>query len=184
MAQSYDWKETKARAEAEKARAAAGLTRRKVITYDSKNSFLEKKLHITICAACEKPAVVLSEPLSMQPKRGTDGSSAIKQALIVKSMMIEGDTKMIKRQKGVEKQYRWKCPGCDLTLCYQSTPFDSTTKFLFAMAGALTTHEDDLGQEPETGPGGAPARKRQSRGESKAEISMSLQWDSKAAADQ
>ena len=98
----------------------------------------------------------MSDSLAKQPKRGTDRSSAIKQPLIAKSMMTEGETKMIKREKGVEKQYRWKCPGCDLALCYQSTPFDSTTKFVFAMAGALTTHEEEE-EEQEGANGGGSA---------------------------
>ena len=41
--------------------------------------------------------MITSEPISKQPKRGTDGARVLKPALLAKSMMVEGERKMIKR---------------------------------------------------------------------------------------
>ena len=48
---------------------------------------------------------------------------------------------MCRSQKGVEKQYRWNCPGCDIALCYQPVPFADSPKYLFAMDGAFTARK-------------------------------------------
>jgi hypothetical protein len=41
--------------------------------------------------------MITSEPISTQPKRGTDGARVLKPALLAKSLMVEGERKMIKR---------------------------------------------------------------------------------------
>ena len=90
------------------------------------------------CSACKKLAFVTKEHCDKQPKRGTDDSTVIKWSLIVKSTMVEGEKKLIKREKGVEKQFRWSCVGCGLTLGYQSTPWVGDARYVFALKGALS----------------------------------------------
>lgn len=127
--------------------------RRGVQVYTSKESHVESALHMISCSACHKLAFICSEPLSKQPKRGTDHSSVMKSSILAKSMMVEGERKMIKRAKGVEKQYRWLCPGdgCGLALCYQSQPFESEAKHIFVLEGAV---EEDNSETIDKSTGG------------------------------
>jgi hypothetical protein len=55
-----------------------------------------------------------------------------------KRMMEEGEVKKIKREKGVEKQYRLNCKECGLFQCYRPVPPGSSTKYCYFVEGALT----------------------------------------------
>ena len=97
------------------------------------------------CSACGKLAFISKAPVSRQPKRGADGSFVLKASLLAKSSMHEGEKKLIKREKGVEKQFRWSCTGegCGLTLGYQSTPWLGDAKCIFVLPGALAVTATD-----------------------------------------
>ena len=45
--------------------------------------------------------------------------------------MEEGDCKLLKREKGTERQYRWLCRGCKLVLAYRSTDFKDSGGALY-----------------------------------------------------
>jgi hypothetical protein len=57
---------------------------------------------------------------------------------------------LYRSEKGVEKQFRWKCSGCDLTLGYQSSPFGSCAKFIFVLPSAVTTQEEEEERQTST----------------------------------
>ena len=69
----------------------------------------------------------------------------MKASLLAKLSMQEGEKKLIKREKGIEKQFRWSCmgDGCGLTLCYQSTPWVGDAKCIFVLPGALAVTATD-----------------------------------------
>lgn len=83
--------------------------------------------------------------MNTQPKRKADGSCVVKASLLARLSMQEGEKKLIKREKGVEKQFRWSCTGegCGLTLCYQSTPWVGDAKCIFVLQGALAATATD-----------------------------------------
>lgn len=51
------------------------------------------------------------------------------QKHLFKRMLEPGEFKKIKREKGVEKQYRLACKECGLMVCYKPVPLDEDTKY-------------------------------------------------------
>ena len=97
------------------------------------------------CSACGKLAFISTASVSRQPKRKADGSFVVQAALLPKISMQEGEKKLIKREKGIEKQFRWSCAGegCGLTLCYQSTPWVGDAKCIYVLPRALAVTATD-----------------------------------------
>ena len=117
--------------------------------------------------------------MSRQPKRKADGSFVVQAALLPKLSMQEGEKKLIKREKGIEKQFRWSCAGegCGLTLCYQSTPWLGDAKCIFVLPGALAVTATD-------GAGGhGPAKTGLKTSESGAAASKAVQAAAEQALD-
>ena len=117
--------------------------------------------------------------MSRQPKRKSDGSFVVKSSLVAKLSMQEGEKKLIKREKGIEKQFRWSCTGdgCGLTLCYQSTPWVGDAKCIFVLPGALAVTATD-------GAGGhGPAKSGLKTSESGAAASKAVQAAAEQALD-
>ena len=58
------------------------------------------------------------------PKRKTDSAIAIElRGNFVKVNLQKDKIKHLKRENGVEVQYRWKC-DCGIPVAYTSIPFD------------------------------------------------------------
>ena len=122
------------------------MTRRAVQTYTSAESHDHANaLHVNHCSACGKLAFISKADVTKQPRRSTDQSYVVRTGLLAKVAMVEGEKKLIKREKGVEKQFRWSCTGegCGLTLCYQSTPWVGDAKCIFVLTGALAVTATD-----------------------------------------
>ena len=83
------------------------LTRRAVQTYTSAESHDDAAaLHVNHCSACGKLAFISKAPVHDQPRRSTDESFVLRTGLLAKAAMAESEKKLIKREKGVEKQFR------------------------------------------------------------------------------
>jgi hypothetical protein len=57
------------------------------------------------------------------PQRSTDSSFCVDEVKYLKSVnVVKGELKLVKREKGIEKQYPLNCTLCDVTVAYRSAP--------------------------------------------------------------
>ena len=113
--------------------------------YSSETSDVkEDGLTICYCKHCGQYSLVLDSRLERLPIRKSDGSRVVnKNTVVCKLNMVEGQTKLIKRKKGIERQYRWCCKLCGLPLCYRSAPGQSG-KYTYIVEGALTDDPNEI----------------------------------------
>jgi hypothetical protein len=52
--------------------------------------------------------------------------------------LCKGEVKLIKRTKGVEKQYRLNCTNCDIAIAYRPVPPELATKYLYVLQDAVS----------------------------------------------
>eukprot|EP00668_Euglena_longa_P014175 GGOE01018151.1.p1 GENE.GGOE01018151.1~~GGOE01018151.1.p1 ORF type:complete len:273 (-),score=88.73 GGOE01018151.1:223-1041(-) len=93
------------------------------------------------CVNCSEFAVILTDPLEKLPRRKTDNAFVVTndEEVMYRNNMLEGDCKLLKREGGAERQYRWLCRGCKLVLAYRSGDFkDAAHRALYLKDGALT----------------------------------------------
>eukprot|EP00667_Euglena_gracilis_P019387 EG_transcript_20788 len=93
------------------------------------------------CVNCSEFALILTDPLEKLPRRKTDSAFVVTNAdeALLRNNMMEGDCKLLKREGGAERQYRWLCRGCKLVLAYRSADFkDGTHRSLYLKDGMLT----------------------------------------------
>jgi len=97
------------------------------------------------CLHCSELAVILTEALETLPRRRTDGAFVVVPPsrgggrTVHRNGLVEGDCRLLKREAGVERQYRWLCRGCRLVLAYRCSPFgDAAVDTLYLKTGALT----------------------------------------------
>ena len=64
------------------------------------------------------------------PRRRTDGSYVVSEEThLKKHRMVEGEVKRLKREKGIEQQYRYNCSDCGLFLCYRPVHWGNFSKY-------------------------------------------------------
>ena len=112
----------------------SSTTKRVVQTNIDKEEYKEKPLHVYYCL-CGQLVLVIDTPLEKLPLRPTDGSRVIDMSKHAHKMTSQDDEIVyIKREKGVERQYRKKCVKCSLPLFYQFDQSSNSAKFLLAKA--------------------------------------------------
>jgi len=90
----------------------------------------EKPLHIYYCL-CGQMAVILDRRVDALPLRPGDGARVIDGRKHAHKIKLEFDEIVyIKKQKGIEKQHRYKCQGCGLQIFYRHDPNRDVT-FIF-----------------------------------------------------
>ena len=105
--------------------------RRQETTYSSEHSTVnETPVDVWYCAACAAFALITDAPLEVAPRRKTDGAAVMDEGKATfRRAMVAGDTKLIRRDAGVERQYRLNCKHCALPLAYRTAPIDAPAKF-------------------------------------------------------
>eukprot|EP00088_Acartia_fossae_P035798 TRINITY_DN3691_c1_g1_i1.p1 TRINITY_DN3691_c1_g1~~TRINITY_DN3691_c1_g1_i1.p1 ORF type:complete len:226 (-),score=48.21 TRINITY_DN3691_c1_g1_i1:267-944(-) len=90
----------------------------------------EKPLHIYYCL-CGQMAVILDRKLDALPLRPGDGARVIDGKKHAHKIKLEYDeTVYIKKSRGIEKQFRYKCQGCGLQIFYKHD-IDKDVTFIF-----------------------------------------------------
>lgn len=98
-------------------------------------------LYVYYCL-CGQMSMILDCTLDKLPLRKTDHARVADGAHhAYKLNSIEGDTVYLKRQGGVERQFRQKCKRCGLWLYYHPSKKDH--KVTFIVDGALVQSGDD-----------------------------------------
>ena len=127
---------SKAQFEAEKA-AGAALRQQKLI--DVRNNPLHSRMRSHLahtadeqiqrtfttlhCTHCTHYAAILSASLSALPRRLTDSAHILQtERHMFKLKLDRGSVVALRRERGVEKQWRWNCRQCGLPVAYQCEP--------------------------------------------------------------
>jgi hypothetical protein len=114
-----------------------------VITDDDQEEYKEKPLHIYYCL-CGQMALVVDVPIEKLPIRPIDSARVVDSLKHAHRITCKNDEiTYIRREKGIEKQYRKKCIKCGLTLFYQ---FEENSKnpVIFIINGGLTKESSNL----------------------------------------
>ena len=76
------------------------------------------------CACCSQYALIIDAPLSSLPARHSDAAAiVVRRRRTVRLKADHGDVRAIRRERGVEKQWRWACRQCKQPIAYQSEPW-------------------------------------------------------------
>lgn len=90
------------------------------------------------CAYCLQPSLIIDCLLGELPLRKSDKARVMREDKhLYKRMMEEGETKLIKRAKGVEQQCRLVCKDCGLLLCYRPVPVGKKSKYCYFVDGGM-----------------------------------------------
>jgi hypothetical protein len=92
------------------------------------------------CSVCSSCCLHLSKAVNLfsLPTRATDGCNVVDEATQLRRLsVVRGPVKMIRREKGIERQFPLHCPSCDVPIGYRPTPLDEPSKLLYVYRGAL-----------------------------------------------
>jgi hypothetical protein len=119
--------------------ASAAAAKNVVIEDDDQEECKERPLHIYYCL-CGQMVLVLDCPLDKLPLRPTDSARVVDSSKNVNKLTCEDEEIVyIRRENGIEKQYRKKCVKCGLSLFYQHKDFKSkSNQVIFVMNGSVT----------------------------------------------
>lgn len=116
---------------------------------DQHRSAIEKH-YIYYCINCATYCMITDEPLSDMPQRKTDEAFVLPEKKCKKNNMTNGEVKAIKRDKGVEKQYRINCSNCGNPIAYRPVEWSQPTKFMYVYDRAVTANLENCLIKPQT----------------------------------
>jgi len=88
------------------------------------------------CFACGSFVMAVDGRLHQMPRRKTDAAIVLESKKRLKHRLHQGDCKTLKREGGVEKQYRWHCT-CGVPVSYQSSEWSSECSFVYVIDCSL-----------------------------------------------
>ncbi|XP_031633884.1 UPF0428 protein CG16865 [Contarinia nasturtii] len=101
----------------------------------------ENPLHIYYCL-CGQMTLILDSDIEKLPLRKRDGARVIDSTYHAHKITCEPDeTIYVRRDVGIEKQYRFKCKTCHLPLFYRHSP-DSKVTFILKRAIVQSKNEN------------------------------------------
>eukprot|EP00927_Polykrikos_kofoidii_P085556 TRINITY_DN9338_c0_g2_i1.p2 TRINITY_DN9338_c0_g2~~TRINITY_DN9338_c0_g2_i1.p2 ORF type:complete len:198 (-),score=54.11 TRINITY_DN9338_c0_g2_i1:110-703(-) len=122
-----------------------GVSKRfKIVNFTSEDSHVvgEKKLWTFYCTICGELAVTCDADVKGMPRRSTDKAIALDEATFFhKKYANFGEKILLRRQNGVEKQYRFYCRQCRQPLGYRCSPPAETSKFSYFYNHGLTEEQ-------------------------------------------
>lgn len=130
---------------------------------NNENTSSSTKLHVYYCL-CSEFILVIDHDLQQLPRRETDSSYVVSNAGRTFKLTVEkGETVILRREEGYEKQYRLICPrkfstdsahwwrkcrsnarflaGCNLLIGYETTAERRKGPYTYILDGALTEQQ-------------------------------------------
>ena len=102
---------------------------------------LSSKVYVYYCI-CGQLALILDTTFEHLPLRRLDNARVIDaKAHAYKLSCVEGNEVFLKREKGVERQFRQTCKNCGLWMFYNHVKKDA--KVTFIVHGALVLQKDN-----------------------------------------
>uniref|UniRef100_A0A0G4I1E4 C2H2-type domain-containing protein n=1 Tax=Chromera velia CCMP2878 TaxID=1169474 RepID=A0A0G4I1E4_9ALVE len=110
--------------------------RARVFTNADRDLSSDDKFHTLSCAKCRALLIITDADVAEDkvPKRKTDGASVLDASKSVVKVCCEvaDEPKEIRRQKGIEDQWEYRCPDCKTKIAYQCTdPQKTELKYLY-----------------------------------------------------
>ncbi|KAI9486393.1 MAG: hypothetical protein EXX96DRAFT_548889 [Benjaminiella poitrasii] len=97
-----------------------------------------KKLYVYYCL-CSEFLLVIDADLRQLPRRRTDNAIIVSNTRRTYKLTAEaGECVLLKRRDGYEKQYRYQCPRCNLTVAYEMNENRKSLPYTYILDGALT----------------------------------------------
>ncbi|MCO5584436.1 hypothetical protein L7F22_038363 [Adiantum nelumboides] len=120
------------------------MPKRTTHTYSSEDAAPdgpEADLYVYYCKHCGSHVLITDTQLQKMPRRKTDKAYVLdKQKHLARLNAAEAGKQFLKRGEGkVERQFRLKCTGCELFVCYYSEEDLDTAPFLYVVDGALSS---------------------------------------------
>ncbi|KAI9016482.1 hypothetical protein CLU79DRAFT_762765 [Phycomyces nitens] len=95
-------------------------------------------LHVYYCL-CSEFLLVIDVDLRQLPRRRTDNAIIVSNTRRTYKLTAEADDCVIlKRRDGFEKQYRYRCPRCDLLVAYEMVDNRKSGPYTYIVDCALT----------------------------------------------
>jgi len=116
----------------------------KIVNFTSEDSHLvgEKQLFSFYCSICGEHGVTSEVDCFKLPRRRTDKAIAMEESVhFHKKYANFGERILLRRQNGVEKQYRFYCRQCRQPLGYRPNPPRETSKFTYFFDKALVSEQ-------------------------------------------
>jgi len=120
------------------------MPKRTTHTYSSEDAAPdgpESELFVYYCKHCGAHVLITDTQLQKMPKRKTDKAYVLdRNKHLSRLNVVEGGKHLLKRGEGkVEKQYRMKCNGCGLFVCYRCEEDLEAAPYLYVTDGALSS---------------------------------------------
>ena len=139
------------------------MPKRTTHTFESERDGLkDDELTSLFCLCCGEAVLVLGPGVSLcsLPKRRTDGALVLARGETVYKLKAKpGESKLLRREKGYEKQWRSNCWNCGVPIAYRCVP-EEASSLTYLLADAIGAQADlylQLYQVPpcisEAGPG-------------------------------
>jgi hypothetical protein len=97
----------------------------KLKSYTTEDSALtyEAPLNIYYCSLCGAHLLVTAQEVTKLPRRRTDQAFVLQESeAMFQRYMVAGETVVLRRQAGLERQFRWNCKECGVFVAYQAVP--------------------------------------------------------------
>ena len=121
------------------------MPKRATHTYESeKDGISDTALGVYYCMCCGESNLILGPGvvLSSLPRRKTDGAYVLdKEGTVFKLKSKRGETKLIRRPNGFERQYRLDCWNCGVPVAYRSEESEDA-KLTYVLPSAMGAQED------------------------------------------
>merc|ERR1719482_1510826 len=112
-----------------------GVSKRfRIVNFTSEDSVVigEKKLFTSYCSICGELSITCDAEIKRMPRRSTDHAYALDEAMYFhKKYANFGEKILLRRQNGVERQYRFYCKQCRQPFGYRPNPPAETSKFSY-----------------------------------------------------
>mmetsp|Transcript_4293 Transcript_4293/g.7062 ORF Transcript_4293/g.7062 Transcript_4293/m.7062 type:complete len:287 (+) Transcript_4293:104-964(+) len=121
------------------------MPKRATHTFESeKDGVKDVELNVHYCMCCGESVLILGPgvTLSSLPRRKTDGAYVLERGSVVAKLKTQpGESKLLKRQGGFERQYRLNCWNCNVPIAYRAEDSD-TAPLTYVMYDATGLQAD------------------------------------------
>eukprot|EP00928_Gymnodinium_smaydae_P072656 TRINITY_DN55985_c0_g1_i1.p1 TRINITY_DN55985_c0_g1~~TRINITY_DN55985_c0_g1_i1.p1 ORF type:complete len:203 (-),score=40.19 TRINITY_DN55985_c0_g1_i1:110-640(-) len=114
--------------------------RRMPVFTNARQKLVDDTFNVFHCKRCNTHVVITDVDLQTLPRRNTDGALILdaRKAIVQPNTAVQDEAQLIRRPKGVERQYVHACSSCGKEVGYTSTPPDADLKLLYLSETAVS----------------------------------------------